>query len=205
MKKQLYTLLATTLFLVPVYGYAHTVEPHTPHVSLVSSTVELDSASSTLEESASSTPERSFTVCSQEAIEARDTNIASSRSIYNTAMTNALTERKNREKAAVALKKEDAKKEALKVSVETYKAQAKAAQTTLTQARKVAWQEFDEAIQACRDIDTATNKETTVRTFDATPEPATLMRKSADGEEVEQKTIKDTIKAQFESFKSLFN
>ncbi len=211
MKKQFYTLLATTLLLVPIYGYAHTTEPHTPHILLASSTSAI--ASSTEEASFSVAPERTFTVCSQEAIEMRDTNIATSRSIYNTAMTNALTERKNREKAAVALKKEDAKKDALKVSVETYKAQAKSAQTSLTQARKVSWQTFDNDVKDCRELEKIEHLDTLASSTEeqVMPTARTMMMKKGGEDDVketrmsESKSFKDTLKDKIESFKSLFN
>lgn len=200
MKKQLVTLGAGILFLLPLYGYAEEVA--TPVLGNASSTKEQK------DESASSTPLlKTFTTCSQEAIEARDTSIASSRLTYNNAMTSALLERKNSEKAAVALKTDDAKKDALKLSVETYKKEAKAAQTTLTQARKLTWQTFDNDIKKCReleDTDTASKSEDDQPTV--TSEPATFSRKMEKSENKEEvKTIKDTIKAQFESFKSLFN
>ena len=200
MKKQIVTLGAGILFLLPLYGYAE--ETPSAILSSASSTKELK------DESASSTTLlKTFTTCSQEAIEARDTSIASSRLTYNNAMTSALLERKNSEKAAVALKTDDAKKDALKLSVETYKKEAKVAQTTLTQARKLTWQTFDNDIKKCRELE---DVETASKSEEVQPalisEPATFSRKMEKSENKEEvKTIKETIKAQFESFKSLFN
>lgn len=200
MKKQLVTLGASILFLLPLYGYAE--EATTPVLSGASSTKELK------DESASSTVLlKTFTTCSQEAIESRDTSIASSRLTYNNAMTSALLERKNSEKAAVALKTDDKKKDALKLSVETYKKETKAAQTVLTQARKLTWQAFDNDIKKCRELE---DTETTVKSENTQPaiasEPSTFSKKMEKPESKEEvKTIKETLKAQFESFKSLFN
>lgn len=200
MKKQLVTLGASILFLLPLYGYAEEVP--TTVLSGASSTKELK------DESASSAVLlKTFTTCSQEAIESRDTSIASSRLTYNNAMTSALLERKNSEKAAVALKTDDTKKDALKLSVETYKKETKAAQTVLTQARKLTWQTFDSDIKKCReleDIETESKSENTQPAIAS--EPSTFSKKIEKSENKEEvKTIKETLKAQFESFKSLFN
>jgi hypothetical protein len=206
MKKHILALFTATLFLIPLYGYAEEL-PAKLATSATTTTLEEVAASTT---TSSTTPVRTFTTCSQEAIEARDTGIASSRTMYNTAMANSLLERKNKEKAAVAIVDEDDKKDAIKASVENYKSQAKAAQTTLVQARKLAWQTFENDIKKCRDI----QSDESVSTQDApvpalTSEQAPVMRKMEKGlektEEKETKTIKETIKAQFESFKSLFN
>lgn len=204
MKKQLLTLTATLLFAFPIYGFAEDV----PSAVLgIASTTKVTASSS------EDAPVNTFTACSQEAIEARDTMIASSRIAYNTAMANALTERKNREKAAVAILDEDDKKEAIKASVDTYKHQAKAAQTTLTQARKVAWQTFDNDIKACRDLEQ--NPEESAATSKTNDEQAPvaktmMMKKGGEVEPVEvksseSKSFKDTLKDKLESIKSLFN
>lgn len=144
-----------------------------------------------------------FTSCSQEAIEARDTKIAASRSVYNTAMANALTERKNREKSAIAIKDTDDKKEAIKESVENYKNQTRAAQNSLSASRKTVWQEFEDAIKDCHllENETTSQADEPVMLRKVNVESASMMKV----EEPENKTIKETIKAQFESFKSLFN
>jgi DNA repair ATPase RecN len=205
MKKQLLTLTATLLFAFPLYGFAEEL----PSTALgVASTTKNEEASST-----DATPVKTFTTCSQEAIEARDTKIATSRIAYNTAMSNALTERKNREKAAVAIADEDDKKDAIKASVDTYKHQAKAAQATLTQARKLAWQTFDNDIKACRDLEQITEDTTATLKSDNEQAPTArtmMMKKGAETEitetkPVESKSFKDTIKDKFESIKSLFN
>ncbi len=205
MKKNIFALFTGALFLIPLYGYAE--ELPVKLVTAATTTVEEIVVGTT---TASTTPVWTLTTCSQEAIESRDTRIASSRVAYNTTMANALTERKNREKAAVAISDEDDKKDAIKASVENYKSQAKTAQTILVQARKLAWQTFENDIKKCRDI----QSDETVSTQDSNiPTPASeqtpvmrKMEKSAEKtEEKETKTIKETIKAQFESFKSLFN
>lgn len=202
MKKHLLTIAAGFLFALPLYGYAEEL-PQTV----------LGVATSTKEEATTTISIKTFTACSQEAIEARDTKIAASRLTYNTAMANALTERKNREKAAVAILDEDDKKDAIKASIETYKHQAKTAQATLTQARKLAWQTFDNDIKACRDLEQETDDASQVTKAEEEQVPAarTMMMKkgseteTADTKAVESKSFKETIKDKFESIKSLFN
>lgn len=191
MKKQLLTLSLSILACFPLYGYAEEV------VTLTATTTKEITESTTTDV----TPTKLFTLCSQEAIEKRDTRIAVTRSIYNTAMTSALNERKNKEKAAVALGDEGDKKSALKVSVETYKSQAKSAQSALTQARKIAWQTFENDIKKCRETQTEEEALLDIKESDAT-QGSTSMKKL---EEPEVKGIKETIKAQLESFRSLFN
>lgn len=190
MKKSTFTLTLLGLLLFPGFAYAEEIilAVGTSSVSISTST-----ASST-------PPAKPFTICSQEAIERRDTNIASSRSTYNIAMTNALTERKNREKAAVAIENEEKKKDAIRLSVDSYKNQTKAAQNTLTQTRKALWQTFENDIKNCRDA------EESVISKDTQPEEKTkntAMKKPT--EEVEVKTMKETIKDKIETFFSLFN
>jgi len=206
MKKQLLTASAVILFLFPMYGYAEEIP--TAVLGIASSTQE-ESATTT----ASSTPLRTFTICSQEAIEVRDTSIASSRLTYNTAMSKALTERKNREKAAVAIIDEDDKKDAIKASVETYKHQAKGAQTALTQARKIAWQTFDNDVKKCRELEKTEQLDIVASTTEEQVAPAarTMMMKKGGEDDIketkmsESKSFKDSLKDKIESFKSLFN
>ena len=210
MKNYILKLGMGVLFLFPLYGYAEEV----PSFFAVNST-KITNATATItdnEESvASTTPVKTFTLCSQEAIESRDTRITTSRVTYNTAMVDALTERKEREKAAIAITDDSEKKDAIKISVEVYKNQAKTAQATLVAARKLAWQTFESDIKQCHEA----NQEGDVTTISKTKtdvalpeEPAPTMRKMEKGiekvEEKETRTIKETIKAQFESFKSLF-
>jgi hypothetical protein len=133
-----------------------------------------------------------FTECSQNAIEVRDTKLSTSRSTYNTAMTQALNERKNREKLAVAVSGEQPKKNAMKTSVETYKNQAKAAQNNLVQARKEAWQTFEDDIKKCRELHE--NNESTQISEEGVSETSS---KKEEG-----KGIRETI---LDSIKSLFN
>ena len=196
MKKQLLQTSIGILFLLPfsLYAAEDAVLPSTPIKESFTSTqggaTSTDDATSTV---------KSFTECSQQAIEDRDTKIASIRAFYNTAMAKALTERKNREKAAVAIKDEDYKKTAIKASVDTYKNQAKTAQNTLSQARKLAWSTFENDINKCHELETEdVSKETTA----SSDSPAPTLRKA---EERETKSIGNSIKAQFENLKSLFN
>ncbi len=200
MKNKILTLGLGFMAFVPLYTYAE----ESP-INLTSTSSIVISSTSTI--TLGTISPKTFTMCSQEAIEVRDTNIASSRTTYNIAMTNALLERKNSEKAAIALKKDDSKKDALKLSVETYKHQTKSAQVTLTQARKLTWQTFDNDIKKCRDLE---ETEATPTTLDEQPttviDPTPFSKKIEKLESKEEvKTIKETLKAQFESFKSLFN
>lgn len=196
MKEKLVTLTLGLALFLPVSSFA--LDESTTTISTKEKETLQD------DESATNTPAKIFTLCSQEAIEKRDTDIAASRQVYNVAMTSALNERKVREKAAVALSNEGDKKTAIKASVEAYKAQTKAAQGTLTQARKLTWQAFDEAIQACRD-----SQEEQLLTQDEKSE-VTTFKKASHAEEFkkeenqEGKGLKDVLKAQIESIKSLF-
>ena len=131
------------LFLTPLSLFALSDLTLATNAHLSKESLILVEASSTVEASSSAS---TLTECSQQAIEDRDTAIANSRTLYNNAMTKALTERKNREKAAIAMKTEEERKIAIKASVENYKNQAKAAQNALTQARKLAWQTFENDI-----------------------------------------------------------
>lgn len=203
MKKYLLALSIGALSLIPLYGYAEEAPVKLASIATTTIAEESDTASTT----ASSTPVWSFTLCSQEAIETRDTKIAASRATYNTAMANALTERKNREKAAVAILDEADKKAAIKASVETYKAQSKAAQNVLTQARKLAWQTFENNIKKCRDLEDTQTIFTEEKKTEPTlmSEQTSVTKKMEKTEEKEVKTFTETIKAGFENFKSLFN
>lgn len=188
MKKQLLRILLPSLMLLPFY--VHAEEASSTITNPVKDTKEI------VVTSTSSTPEgpapSDFTLCSQEAIELRDTSIASSRSIYNIAMANALKERKNKEKAAVAITNQDEKKDAIKVSVNTYKNAVKNAQNNLTQARKAAWAAFENDIKKCHEMEEVSkSEEEGVPTGSTTPTTKKI-------EEGEPKNI-------FETIRSLFN
>jgi hypothetical protein len=199
MKKQLFTATIGLLLVLPLYGHADEHSTTTPKAK-DSSLKEIVTNDDTDSLATSTVQVKSFTLCSQEAIEKRDTKIATSRAIYNTAMTSALTERKNKEKAAVAILDADDKKDAIRLSAETYKNQAKSAQATLTSARKTTWEDFEDDIALCREIE----KEVTIQ--EKEPKDLRTVESSLKkSEELESKTIKETIKAGIESFKSLFN
>lgn len=144
-KQFLYTTLGILLF-VPLYSHAEE-SPLALATTSKEAIVEVIASSSPEE-----VPSKNFTTCSQEAIENRDTRIAASRSLYNSAMANALNDRKNREKTAITIKHEDDKKTAIKSSAQIYKNLVKSAQNTLTQARKDAWQTFEDDIENCRTL-----------------------------------------------------
>ncbi len=199
MKKQLLHATLGALLFFPLYGYAAEEVSSSTLIKkdAIPKELSVDEATST-----ASTTVKSFTVCSQEAIENRDTKIATSRAQYNTSMASALTERKNKEKAAVAVLNADDKKDAIKLSIETYRNQAKGAQTILTQARKATWQTFEDDIALCRDI------EKSIEVLDN--EPSGSAARSVEPtlkktDETESKSIKETIKAGIESLRSLFN
>lgn len=92
-----------------------------------------------------------FTVCSQTAIETRDSSISSARTAYNNAMSIALSSRKDAEKKAVAITNTDDKKTAIKEAVEEYKKAVGQAQESLIKARKEAWAQFETSTSDCRD------------------------------------------------------
>jgi hypothetical protein len=117
-------------------------------------------------------------------------------------MAKVLIERKNHEKAAIAAKSEDEKKSAIKASAELYKNQTKNAQNTLTQARKLAWQTFENDVEECRQINNVDTSSDISKSNQGEDALAPTLKKTDDSE---TKTITGTIKAQFESFKSLFN
>lgn len=144
MKNHLLHIQLALLFALPLAAHAEAASS-SPAIQEITATT--TAATST----ATSTPEQLFTQCQQQAIEDRDTQIASSRTLYNTAMANALTDRKNKEKLAIAIIDKDAKKVAIKNSVDTYKNLVKKAQNDLTEARKDAWETFEDTIQACRE------------------------------------------------------
>ncbi len=195
MKKQLLQAGIGILFLLPLFGYAlEEASSSTPFTS--TSSKEILSSTSTEEVATSSI--HNFTLCSQEAIESRDTKIASSRMVYNTAMAAALNDRKNKEKAAVAIASEDDKKSAIKKSVDTYKTSAKHAQNVLVQARKGAWQSFENDIKKCREVQDE-------QIISEEKESALVESSMKKSEPSEAKTIKETIKAQFDAIRLLFN
>lgn len=133
------------LVLVPLYSYAEDT-PSSP-------TKESESTSLPQEQATT------FTSCSQDAIEKRDNALAEVRTEYNTTMNNALLTRKDAEKKVVAIANEKEKRSAIKNSVEDYKASAKQAQNTLTQARKTIWNTFDTDIKSCRELYEVTKEE----------------------------------------------
>lgn len=191
MKKLFITLTASMLFALPLYA----AEQENSSSSEISKTEAREEIV---------TPVKTFTLCSQDAIEKRDTSIALSRSEYNIAMNNALLERKNNEKMAVGSEEKGSKKTALKNGVETYKNKVKAAQNTLTQARKVAWQTFDDDVKKCRE-EKKEEPEVEKSVLKVTEEEN--LSKDEDHPSKESKEVKmfrETFKAQLETLKSFF-
>lgn len=198
MKKKLLQTGIGLLFLLPLYTHAE----EATSTQIVSTSTVGESTSDGEATSSPLSPPKNFTLCSQDAIEARDTSIASSRTVYNIAMTNALKDRKNKEKTSVAIVDESDKKNAIKISVTSYKNTVKNAQNALTQARKVSWQTFEDDIKKCHtteDREIASQKEAK----DASDSNNSTLTKKA--EVPETKTIQETIKEQLSAFRSLFN
>ena len=216
MKKILHITISLAI-LFPLYGYAEVQSSEASSVKEVKGIKEVKESKDLSEDSRENIEVKTkeatgtekvpalndFTLCSQEAIESRDTRIAASRSIYNTAMANALNERKNKEKTAVATTKEEDKRAAIKTSAENYKSLVKNAQNTLTQSRKTAWAMFEDDLQTCRDLQNKTEEETKTENFDSF---SSYEKQGERKSEVEQPTtFKNTLKAGFDSIKSLFS
>ena len=94
---------------------------------------------------------QTFVLCSQVAILKRDTALVSARSIYNTAMTQALQARTTQETAAIALSDATARQNALKAAANAYRTSAAIAQNALQTARQVILKTYDTEIKACKD------------------------------------------------------
>lgn len=196
------SLLLSPLFLgvllVPHFAYAEETSTTTDATSTISTST------------APLTKAQLFTMCSQDAIELRDTKLAEARGSYNNAMTALLVERKNEEKAAVAIENEKEKKAAIKESVENYKVEVKKLQNTLTQSRKAIWLNFENDTKECREaLDKVEIEDTPKEERKMTKEvvkkettEAKEMKKEEKKEEHETtKTVKESI---FDSIKSLF-
>jgi DNA repair ATPase RecN len=201
MKKLLLSFPLSFLLVIPLYTHAESAS-----TTRASSTRE--TASST-EEMEQNSPDQDFTLCQQQAIETRDTQISESRSLYNTAMNNALTDRKNKEKTAIALTDKDAKKNAIKVSVDTYKNLVKKAQDDLTDARKIAWQTFEDNIETCRETQNKSNQETFIvapsETETKPQEQPALLRTVSKKEVQETSDEGPSFRNVFRALKSLFD
>lgn len=201
MKKISYTLALIPFLVVPFFVHAQetTSSTATGTQAVATSSLPLTRA-------------QAFTMCSQEAIEKRDTNLAAARSLYNNAMADLLVKRKNSEKEAVAIGDEKEKKEAIKEAVEAYKADVKTIQNTLTQSRKTIWQDFEDNMKACREAldkkedestkeDKRGSKESIKKDTTTQKESAVLSTELKKETTTEQKSVKESI---FESIKSLF-
>lgn len=193
-------LLIALLFALPLYGSAQESSSSTIATSSVAtSTAPLSKT-------------QLFTLCSQEAIEVRDTKLAQARSTYNSGMNALLSERKEREKESVAVEGEKEKKALIRDSVEAYKNQVRTLQNTLTQSRKTIWQTFEADTKNCREsldkkIETELKEEKKATKEQAKREVAEMKESAKDvkqevkKEEVEQKSVKESL---FDSIKSLF-
>lgn len=193
MKKSLHYLSPLLLFflLTPIFVSADEVSESSATPSSATSTIVL-------------TKSQEFTACSQNAIELRDTRLAQARSSYNNTMNTLLAERKEAEKEAVAIEDEKERREAIKESVDSYKAQVKVIQSTLTQSRKTIWQNFESDTRTCRDnLEKKDNENKNSR--DSLKEELDSKAMSAEAKKdamADQKSVKESL---FESLKSLFN
>jgi DNA repair ATPase RecN len=191
MKKHILSIPFSLLLVIPLYTHAESASS-----TQATSTKE---TASTTEMTDSYSSDQEFTLCQQQAIETRDTRISTSRSLYNTAMTGALTDRKNKEKSAIALSDKDTKKNAIKTSAETYKNLVKKAQNDLTDARKVAWQSFEDDIQACRDTQAVSTEEAS----QVVAEPAITETKT-NPSFAKKRELKEVSSDEGTSFKNVF-
>lgn len=183
--KKIYFTLAALLF-IPLFGHAQIIE------------------TSTSTHSDGDTHARLFTLCSQNAIENRDTAITEARATYNTAMTDIVTKRKEKEKAAVALLNASEKKAAIKTAVELYRKESLVAQDALTDARKIIWSTFEADVQACREEKegkATTTTDVTANTMSA----ARSMKVEITEEKEENKTLRESLKSGIDAIKSLFS
>lgn len=153
-----------------------------------------------------------FTTCSQTAIETRDTSITAARSIYNVSMAKALNERKEKEKAAVAILDDNERKDAIKDVVEDYRKSSQSAQEILTASRKVTWDNFERDIQNCREskvesmeVSTTTSSSTSAKNLTTNSVASKISaQKELITEKDEPKSFKESILSGLEAIKSLF-
>ena len=213
MKKYIFTGTISILFLSPFFVSAQTTATSTASstpIIVASTTLPVASSTTATTTVSTSTINAIFTKCQQMAIEKRDASIATARTTYNQAMAQALLVRTAAEKALVEVTNTEEKKEALKKVVETYRISAKAAQTTLTNARKATWVTFENDTKACRDA-----KNTAREKFDYTKKTEHAVRKEYKEERKEERkefreerkelieTRKEENKAARESFRDM--
>lgn len=160
---------------------------------------------------------RLFTTCSQTAIEDRDTAITKAREIYNASMNEILLERKNGEKAAVAITDAGDKKDAIKEVVDIYRKNALEAQDVLTSSRKDIWEKFEADIELCReaksDVHATLSASSTASTTVATTSQKTKEMKEKTSvtektkkveQKEEQKTFRESFMSGIGALRSLF-
>lgn len=165
--------------------------------------IEIETSTSTYNDT--TTYAQIFTVCSQNAIEKRDTAITEARATYNTKMTEIVTKRKEKEKAAVAIVIASEKKTAIKVAVELYRKESLAAQETLTESRKIIWETFEADVQACREGQEGENATSTaVAAANVTATTRTMQAETTEEKE-EHKTLRESLKSGIDAIKSLFS
>ncbi len=185
MKKYLFTSLLIGAVLAPALASAQT-------------------ASTTVNATTTATTSLAFTLCQQAAIEKRDTSLGTARTAYNTSMAQALTVRKDAEKAAVAITDPTAKVAAVKLAAETYRKSVTAAQDALTSNRKVVLATFETDAKECRSTkqDTrkaiVTEKKAEIKTLQAEHKAQVEVKKA------EIKTLRESFRTQLDALRALF-
>jgi len=165
-----------------------------------------------------STASQIFTACSQVSIEKRDTSMSEARVIYNTAINDALTSRKEAEVKLVGTEDVTEKKVIAKTSLEAYKTSVKAAQDALIQARSDAWTSFGDDMKTCSDMQKGIRSKAAVEEKKNEAKAATALRKAEvqtmpvelkatvtqNQKQVEPKTFGENLKEQIGAFFGFF-
>ena len=107
------------------------------------------SAQTTVATSTAATLTQTKIVCAQTAVEKRDVAIIAGHNNFNTAITTALTARKDAVKSAFALKEKNAVKEARKTYNNTFSTSIKKAHTDMRTVRVNAWNAFKNEMKIC--------------------------------------------------------
>lgn len=186
-KKNIITSVAFGLALLPFYAGAQSV------------------ATTSLSVSAQpATEAQVFTACSQASIEIRDNAIGAARTTYNTAMSAALSARKDAEKEAVAITDASDKKDAIQAAVEEYKKAVTSAQEDLTKARKEVWNSFEANTNNCRETSKETRKNSTIEKKAEQQTMQTEQKTKVEEVKTETKSFRESFMDQLESLKNFF-
>lgn len=148
---------------------------------------------------------QNFTVCQQASIEKRDTSLNVARTAYNTSMSQALSARKDAEKAAVAITDPTAKVTAIRSAVDAYKNSVTTAQETLTKSRKEILATFELDTKNCRQTK---KEERTAIISEKKAEIKTLQaerKAEVEVKKAEIKTIRETFRSKIDALRSFFS